>query len=98
MRLLNTSTLKFQEFENEDEIPIYVILSHTWNSPHEVSYQEMMQITQEVQSKSGFEKITNAAQKALKAKIDWIWIDTCCIDKNSSAELTEAINCKLSIL
>lgn len=22
----------------------------------------------------------------------WIWIDTCCIDKNSSAELSEAIN------
>lgn len=23
---------------------------------------------------------------------DWVWVDTCCIDKRSSAELTEAIN------
>ena len=22
----------------------------------------------------------------------WVWIDTCCIDKTSSAELSEAIN------
>lgn len=23
---------------------------------------------------------------------DWVWVDTCCIDKRSSAELSEAIN------
>lgn len=23
---------------------------------------------------------------------EWVWVDTCCIDKRSSAELTEAIN------
>jgi hypothetical protein len=25
-------------------------------------------------------------------RCDWVWIDTCCIDKSSSAELSEAIN------
>ena len=29
---------------------------------------------------------------ALNDGWDWIWIDTCCIDKRSSAELSEAIN------
>ena len=24
--------------------------------------------------------------------VEWIWVDTCCIDKGSSAELSEAIN------
>lgn len=27
-----------------------------------------------------------------KSHIEWLWIDTCCIDKNSSAELQESIN------
>lgn len=26
-------------------------------------------------------------------EVSWIWVDTCCIDKKSSAELSEAINC-----
>jgi hypothetical protein len=37
-------------------------------------------------------KIIRACQHARQAGIDWIWIDTCCIDKTSSAELSEAIN------
>ena len=28
--------------------------------------------------------------------VEWVWIDTCCIDKSSSAELTEAINSMFS--
>ena len=24
--------------------------------------------------------------------VQWVWVDTCCIDKRSSAELSEAIN------
>ena len=31
-------------------------------------------------------------QLASQAKIDWVWVDTCCINKDSSAELSEAIN------
>ncbi|KAK7414942.1 hypothetical protein QQX98_006267 [Neonectria punicea] len=31
-------------------------------------------------------------QLALQASIEYVWIDTCCINKSSSAELTEAIN------
>lgn len=36
MRLINTDTLEFEEFEGED-IPKYAILSHTWGSD-EVSF------------------------------------------------------------
>lgn len=43
-------------------------------------------------SKPGFDKLRGAAQQALKDGYDFVWVDTCCIDKSSSAELSEAIN------
>jgi hypothetical protein len=76
MRLLNTHTLKLQEFP-DDQIPKYSILSHTWEK-EEVSYWEMLNPTAEVKRKAGFEKIRSAAANAKGAKHQWIWIDTCC--------------------
>ncbi|KAF2753318.1 hypothetical protein EJ05DRAFT_426574, partial [Pseudovirgaria hyperparasitica] len=32
------------------------------------------------------------AAQARADGLEWVWIDTCCIDKSSSAELAEAIN------
>ena len=43
-------------------------------------------------SSSGFRKIERACQRAVADGLGWIWIDACCIDKSSSAELSEAIN------
>ena len=40
----------------------------------------------------GLWKIVQACALARVDVIKWIWIDTCCIDKSSSAELSEAIN------
>ncbi|KAJ8107993.1 hypothetical protein OPT61_g8484 [Boeremia exigua] len=40
----------------------------------------------------GYAKIVNAAKEAKNLGFRYIWIDTCCIDKSSSAELQEAIN------
>jgi hypothetical protein len=94
MRLLNASTLEFKVFENEDEIPDYAILSHTWEA-EEVSYQDMTLHRNESKTKRGFRKIKNMAQKTLDSGFEWFWVDTCNIDKSSSAELSEAINCEL---
>jgi len=47
---------------------------------------------QSPQTKPGFAKLRGAARQALNDGYDFIWIDTCCIDKSSSAELSEAIN------
>ena len=44
------------------------------------------------QCKPGFHKLMGAAQQALRDGYEFIWVDTCCIDKSSSAELSEAIN------
>lgn len=39
-----------------------------------------------------YRKITETARVAKEKGLDYCWIDTCCIDKTSSAELQEAIN------
>ncbi|KAK1831436.1 HET-domain-containing protein [Podospora conica] len=91
MRLINTSTLALREFWGDDT-PRYAILSHTWEE-EEVTFQQFMQLPREELTKlKGFEKIRRTCQLAQHSKIEWAWVDTCCIDKSSSAELTEAIN------
>ena len=42
--------------------------------------------------KPGWAKVNQARDQAQRDGLAWIWIDTCCIDKRSSAELSEAIN------
>ena len=37
-------------------------------------------------------KIRNFLLAAKSYKLDWAWADTCCIDRTSSAELSEAVN------
>ena len=41
---------------------------------------------------AGFRKIELSSQQTLRDHLEYIWIDTCCIDKSSSAELSVAIN------
>lgn len=41
---------------------------------------------------SGLKKIRYCAAQAMEDGLDYFWVDTCCIDKSSSAELSEAIN------
>ncbi|KAF2211531.1 hypothetical protein CERZMDRAFT_43090 [Cercospora zeae-maydis SCOH1-5] len=88
MRLLNTTTLTFQEFFNE-RTPPYCILSHRW-AAEEVSYADF--IAGKKVDHAGYTKVLQACRFAKSQSHAWIWIDTVCIDKTSSAELTEAIN------
>ncbi|KAF5343234.1 hypothetical protein D9758_013438 [Tetrapyrgos nigripes] len=93
MRLLNTHSLKLKSFFGDD-IPPYAILSHTWGKTEdEVTFQDMMAEDRSVaEGKAGYKKIRGACQYAQKYMFEWIWIDSCCINKESSAELSEAIN------
>ena len=92
MRLLNAKSLEFESFE-EDNAPDYAILSHTWGDD-EVTYKEMTKRKYRAQAekKAGYEKIRQCAALSVKEGLSYFWIDTCCIDKSSSAELSEAIN------
>ena len=89
MWLINCRTLLLEEFLNHKEAR-YAILSHTWEKGEEVQYGEFN--NREATGKRGWQKIENTCQLALNDGCDFAWVDTCCIDKTSSAELTEAIN------
>lgn len=73
------------------QIPTYATLSHRWKD-EEVQFQDMINRRSGYTSKRGYAKIEGCAREALNHGIEYIWVDTCCIDKRSSAELTEAIN------
>ncbi|KAK0701229.1 heterokaryon incompatibility protein-domain-containing protein, partial [Lasiosphaeris hirsuta] len=69
----------------------YAILSHTWEKAGEVTFDDMRD-PQVAMAKSGWTKIERTCALAGDQGIPFVWIDTCCIDKSSSAELTKAIN------
>jgi len=72
-------------------LPPYAILSHTWGKDtEEVAFRDLIDGTGK--SKAGYSKIRFCGEQAAKDSLQYFWVDTCCIDKSSSAELTEAIN------
>ncbi|KAK4452757.1 vegetative incompatibility protein HET-E-1 [Podospora aff. communis PSN243] len=82
----NIGTTK--EFIGSD-IPPYAILSHAWED-EEVTYQQLGDPKSKF--KKGYRKIEQTCALAAQAGLRYAWVDTCCIDKSSSAELSEAIN------
>ena len=45
-----------------------------------------------VREREGYSKVVSAMRQAASDGHEYIWIDTCCIDKSNSAELSEGIN------
>jgi len=89
MRLLNVHSLQLEEFFHLRDPPPYAILSHTWDET-EVAFQDLK--SRSARYHRGFHKINFACLQAIEDGLQYIWIDSCCIDKSSSAELSEAIN------
>jgi hypothetical protein len=96
MRLLNTLSLELSHPYVPSEVPDYAIFSHRWNTEEvtfaDISKAPMSEVDSHTRTKNGFAKVQGACQLALQDGYSWIWIDSCCIDKSSSAELQEAIN------
>ena len=88
MRLINTSSFEILEF-NPPKIPRYAILSHTWTDDEFIFSDRN---NPDRRSSNGFKKISGCCTLAAAEGWQFLWVDTCCIDKSSSAELTEAIN------
>lgn len=92
MRLIDVQTLKLREFFGDGNIPPYSILSHTW-SDEEVSYQDWLyRDLATIKTWKGYKKIMHACALSKQLGFDFMWCDTNCINKESSAELSEAIN------
>lgn len=68
-----------------------MLFSHRWGANEdEVTFKELR--NGQGKSKTGYTKIKACGEQARKNYIDDFWIDTCCIDKRSSAELSQAVN------
>lgn len=90
MRLVSVHTLALTSVLRND-IPPYAILSHTWESfDEELSFQDLSNGSGK--QKNGYRKITFCAQQAIRDGIDFMWIDSVCIDRTNNTELAEAIN------
>lgn len=107
MRLINTFDGLFHWTDNPKETK-YAVLSHVWSkgSSAEQSYQDLVKIQDQVRIERVSNpqlpddavfsrvcsKVSQACERARADGLQFIWIDTCCIDKSSSTELSEAIN------
>ncbi|KAL1902904.1 hypothetical protein Sste5346_000816 [Sporothrix stenoceras] len=99
IRLLHSRDFTFHEFptRREPNVPKYAILSHTWGDD-EVSFKKLQEIVRDGMIEpgtnlgDGLGKIVNCCRQAAADGYDYAWIDTCCIDKTDSSELSEAIN------
>lgn len=94
--VFSKSKVDFLEL-HDDATTAYAILSHRWGK--EVNYSEMVKLLKmneedrnELRQRDGYRKICDSCERAAKDGFQWLWADTCCIDKRSSAELSEAIN------
>ena len=108
MWLLSTNRVKLHFFPSPEVVPGgYAILSHVWDA-QENTFQDIEALHAEpIKTSKWFSrplKRRNTVARPVGSKIrescsiakrqgwKWIWIDTCCIDKTSNAELSEAVN------
>lgn len=98
MWLIDTSSLQLKEFQT-CPIEQYAILSHRWQE-REVTFEEFRVQSSNLptsrpagrQQQQGLQKVRQFCLQTRVRGLKYAWVDTCCIDKRSSAELTESIN------
>ncbi|KAI0759981.1 heterokaryon incompatibility protein-domain-containing protein [Trametes elegans] len=96
MYLLNTGSARLEHFPNPDTRPPYAILSHVWQG-HEASFQDIDALRAHANPLAfAPAKVQRFCQFARAEDFEWAWLDTCCINKTSSAELSEALNSMFS--
>lgn len=91
MRLLNVHDLRFREFHAKD-IPLYATASHRWAKDGETTFEDVQE--RRNTQKTGYRKVECFAKYVREhiPHVEYVWIDTCCIKKESSNEVSEAIN------
>lgn len=89
LRMNQDGSLILTDFP-EHNVPNYAILSHAWRGGHEATFQDVINSTTD--GHSSFDKLYFCGKQAKLDRLQYFWVDTCCIDKTSSAELSEAIN------
>ena len=92
MRLLernNAGEIRLTEVPLGGNAPPYAILSHRWGAgTEEVTFKNLIDGTGK--GKAGYDKIRFCAEKAANHSLQYFWVDSCCIDKSNSAELSQS--------
>ena len=88
-RLSRDNGFELTTSDDDTALP-YAILSHTWAAGHEVTYEKLLAGTGT--NKSGYVKLRFCAERGAADSVEYFWVDTCCIDKATSIELSTAIN------
>ncbi|RYP13405.1 hypothetical protein DL767_010763 [Monosporascus sp. MG133] len=91
MRLVNVKTHRLEVFVDQNTPP-YAILSHTWGSDSEELTLRDVKEGKINKPGVGLVKFQGCCDQASKDGFEYVWIDTCCIDKTDLVELSEAIN------
>lgn len=73
----------------------YAMLSHRWEG-NEPGFRDIPQEGVNALSTSRFGKVRNLCRQAHNCGFRWTWIDTCCIDQGSSAEVQKSISSMFS--
>lgn len=99
MKLINCETGQIETERDwvDGKLPPYAILSHTWATgvgPSEVTYQDYMTGREAATRNLNWAKIDGAIEvtQAGQERLNYLWIDSCCIDKTIDSELSESIN------
>ncbi|THU77445.1 hypothetical protein K435DRAFT_738430, partial [Dendrothele bispora CBS 962.96] len=98
-RFIDTHSVRLVHFEGTEPVPHYAILSHTWQRyrgiwyVYEVTYADLDEHSEEERTKRkpGYQKILNACAQARRNGLDYLWVDTCCIDDTNEIEVREAV-------
>lgn len=70
----------------------FATLSHRWLNTGEPTFRDMSESQHDkLEILAGYPKLTKFCEKAGEYDCELAWSDTCCINKDSSAELDEAI-------
>ena len=95
MRFVNTESLRFTyvpDSKIESEENKYAVLSHRWGaSSDEISFVDIEE-SRDYSHKKAFTKFKGFCDLASHLGCRYGWIDTCCINKGDSLEMSEAIN------
>jgi Heterokaryon incompatibility protein (HET) len=73
---------RLKSFEDDDEIPPKVTLSHTWLADkEEPTFKDLIEGTGG--EKLGYDKIRLCGQQVKQDGPEYFWVDTCCINKEN---------------
>lgn len=95
MRLLYLSRdggYRLTESLNDDALPPYAILSHTWfqTDNDEPTFSDLENGSGK--EKPGYKKLQFCGEQAQRDDLQYFWVDTCCINKDNNSELSDAIS------